>query len=41
LADEVDEVTNQTDVEFGPREAPRPRVPAGQKRAKARPAKTK
>ena len=32
LADEVDEVTNQTDVEFGPRETPRPRA----RRAKAK-----
>jgi len=41
LADEVDEVTNQTDVEFGPRETPRPRAPARKKAAKARSAKTK
>jgi hypothetical protein len=41
LADEVDEVTNQTDVEFGPREVPRPRARAKKRPAKARSAKTK
>ena len=42
LADEVDEVTNQTDVEFGPREAPRPRArPARKKPARAKSAKTR
>ena len=39
LADEIDEITNQTDVELGPREIPRPRAPATKKRAKGRPAK--